>query len=237
MADLQKHETYSNTDYEILTEGGFKNFKGVIVGENQHKIQLTFDNGKTLICTPLHKIVTGDASFEYAENLQVGTTINNITLIDKQDIYNNDPVYEILDVEDTHTYYANDILSKQCLIIDEMAFVEPESILEDFWRSVFPTISRSKTSKVLIASTPNGTGNLFHRLYDGAEKGENGFVYEKVIWSDVPGRDEKWRNDQVKALGSTESFLQEFECVCENTLVRLNSVNDSVTIKEIYEQL
>jgi len=97
------------------------------------------------------------------------------------------------------------------LIVDEMAFVEPQSILEDFWRSVFPTISRSKKSKVLIASTPNGTGNLFHRLFTGAENGENGFVYEKVIWSDVPGRDEAWKLEQVKALGSMESFLQEFE--------------------------
>lgn len=102
--------------------------------------------------------------------------------------------------------------SINCLIVDEMGFVEPQSILEDFWRSVFPTISRSKKSKVLIASTPNGTGNLFHRLYDGAEKGDNGFVYERVIWSDVPGRDETWKQEQVKALGSMESFLQEFEC-------------------------
>ena len=102
--------------------------------------------------------------------------------------------------------------SINCIIIDEMAFIEPESILEDFWRSVFPTISRSKKSKVLIASTPNGTGNLFHRLVDGAEKDENGFVYERVIWSDVPGRDEKWKQEQLRALGSMDSFLQEYEC-------------------------
>jgi len=102
--------------------------------------------------------------------------------------------------------------SINCLIVDEMGFVEPQSILEDFWRSVFPTISRSKKSKVLIASTPNGTDNLFHRLFSGAEKNENGFVYERVIWSDVPGRDEQWKLEQVKALGSMDSFLQEFEC-------------------------
>lgn len=103
--------------------------------------------------------------------------------------------------------------SINCILIDEMAFIEPESILEDFWRSVFPTISRSSKSKVLIASTPNGTGNLFHRLYDGAEKKTNGFVYERIIWSDVPGRDDKWKNEQLKALGSMDSFLQEYECM------------------------
>lgn len=99
-----------------------------------------------------------------------------------------------------------------CLLIDEMGFIEPESILEDFWRSVFPTISRSENSKVLIASTPNGTGNLFHTLCDGAEKEVNGFVIDKVYWHDVPGRGEEWREEQIRALGSVESFNQEYNC-------------------------
>ena len=120
--------------------------------------------------------------------------------------------------------------SINCIIIDEMAFIEPESILEDFWRSVFPTISRSKKSKVLIASTPNGTGNLFHRLVDGAEKNENGFVYERVIWSEVPGRDEKWKQEQLKALGSMESFLQEYEC-------QFLSLGDSSIDEELFYNL
>jgi hypothetical protein len=120
--------------------------------------------------------------------------------------------------------------SINCIIIDEMAFIEPESILEDFWRSVFPTISRSKKSKVLIASTPNGTGNLFHRLVDGAEKNENGFVYERVIWSEVPGRDEKWKQEQLKALGSMESFLQEYEC-------QFLSLGDSSIDEELFYEL
>jgi len=116
------------------------------------------------------------------------------------------------------------------IIIDEMAFIEPESILEDFWRSVLPTISRSKNSKVLIASTPNGTGNLFYKLFDGAEKNENGFVYEKVIWSDVPGRDEKWKQEQLKAIGSMESFLQEYEC-------QFLSLGDSSIDEELFYDL
>lgn len=120
--------------------------------------------------------------------------------------------------------------SINCIIIDEMAFIEPESILEDFWRSVFPTISRSKKSKVLIASTPNGTGNLFHKLVDGADKNENGFVYERVIWSEVPGRDEKWKQEQLKALGSMESFLQEYEC-------QFLSLGDSSIDEELFYDL
>jgi hypothetical protein len=126
--------------------------------------------------------------------------------------------------------------SINCLLLDECAFIEPESILEDFWRSVFPTLSRSKKSKVLIASTPNGTGNLFHKLYEGSEKGENGFVSEIVPWYDIPGRDEKWKQEQLAALGSVESFLQEYECVHGSTLVDINigSEYNLTTIAELY---
>jgi len=120
--------------------------------------------------------------------------------------------------------------SINCLLIDECAFIEPESILEDFWRSVFPTLSRSKKSKVLIASTPNGTGNLFHKLYEGSEKGENGFVSEKVPWYDIPGRDEKWKQEQLAALGSVESFLQEYE-------VQFLSVGDSAINDALFYEL
>lgn len=102
------------------------------------------------------------------------------------------------------------------LLLDELAFIEPASILDDFWRSVYPTISRSATAKVLIASTPNGTGNLFHKLFDGAEKKENGFVYERVRWYDLPGRDEAWKQNEIKTMGSLESFLQEYETVFLN---------------------
>lgn len=102
--------------------------------------------------------------------------------------------------------------SLNVLILDELAFIDPPSIMDDFWRSVWPTISRSKRSKVLIASTPKGTDNLFYRLYDGSIKGENGFTSMTIKWDAVPGRDEKWKKEQIKQIGSVESFAQEYEC-------------------------
>lgn len=97
------------------------------------------------------------------------------------------------------------------LIIDEMAFIEPH-LVEEFWKSVFPIISSSKTSKVFVCSTANGTDNLFYKLYDGAEKGENGWAYDKIRWDEIPGRDEKWAAVTKQALGNLEAWLQEFEC-------------------------
>lgn len=99
------------------------------------------------------------------------------------------------------------------LILDELAFIEPASIMEDFWRSVWPTISRSKQSKVLIASTPNGTDNLFYKLYDEAQKQLNDFATMTIKWDAVPGRGEEWKQRELKQIGSMEGFLQEYECV------------------------
>ena len=102
-------------------------------------------------------------------------------------------------------------LSINLLILDELAFIEPASILEDFWRSVYPTISSSKKSKIFISSTPNGVGNLFHKIWSGAVSGENGFECDEIKWNEIPGRDDKWKAKQIKNLGSYENWLQEYE--------------------------
>jgi len=99
--------------------------------------------------------------------------------------------------------------SINCLFIDEAAHIEPH-LLEDFWKSVIPTISSGKKSKIFMVSTPNGIGNKFYEMYNGAEKGDNGWNNERIDWWDVPGRNEKWKNDMVNTLGSEESFSQEF---------------------------
>lgn len=234
--DIYQHKTYKNDDFEILTDQEYKNFKGVIVGTNPNKIIIKFSTGM-LICTPEHKLKNTNLCDVYAKDLCVGDVVHGDIIVQAiEHIENDNKVYEILDVEGIHRYYSNGILSSQCLILDELAWVEPPSLLEDFWRSVFPTISRSRTSKVLVASTPNGTGNLFHKLYEGAVKGDNGFAYEKVMWDEVPGRDQEWMDAEIKALGSMEAFRQEYCCVHKNTLVGINIGDEfrTTTIQELY---
>ena len=95
------------------------------------------------------------------------------------------------------------------LILDELAFIDNHMVTE-FWRSVYPIISSSQKSKIFIASTPNGSDNLFYDLYKGAEKNNNGWTGERVDWWEVPGRDEDWKANTIKSLGSSEAFSQEF---------------------------
>ena len=95
------------------------------------------------------------------------------------------------------------------LVLDELAFID-EHLVDPFWKSVFPIISSSKKSKIFVASTPNGTDNLFHQLYTNAERGETNWHSERVDWWEIPGRDDEWKVDTIKALGSIDAFNQEF---------------------------
>jgi hypothetical protein len=101
--------------------------------------------------------------------------------------------------------------SVNCLILDELAFIEPH-LVEEFWKSVYPIVSSSKKSKIFIASTANGTGNLFHKIYSGADSGETNWACDKILWNEIPGRDERWKNDTIASIGSAEAWSQEFEC-------------------------
>lgn len=124
------------------------------------------------------------------------------------------------------------------LLLDELAFIEPH-LVEEFWKSVYPIVSSSKKSKIFIASTANGTGNLFHTLYSGAENNKNGWAGDKILWNEIPGRDEKWKIETVATIGSLDAFNQEFNCVGGNTLVDINIKDDHkrCTIEEVWNLL
>lgn len=109
--------------------------------------------------------------------------------------------------------------SQNLVYLDEFAFV-PNNIQESFFSSVYPTISSGETTKVLITSTPNGL-NLFYKLWVDSENERNSYKRVDVHWSDVPGRDEKWKEETIRNT-SKEQFRQEFECEfigSSNTLI------------------
>jgi hypothetical protein len=97
------------------------------------------------------------------------------------------------------------------LILDELAFI-PNNLVDAFWKSVYPIISSSKKSKIFIASTPNGTDNLFYKLYMDGLNNKSNWYAEKMMWYEIPGRDEKWKKETIQSIGSEEAFRQEFDC-------------------------
>jgi hypothetical protein len=96
------------------------------------------------------------------------------------------------------------------LFLDEFAHIQ-ESIKRPFYENVYPTLSSSKISRVIITSTPNGY-DLFHDLYEGAINGMNEYTGIRVDWWEVPGRDEAWKSREIANLGSEEAFNQQYGC-------------------------
>ena len=100
-------------------------------------------------------------------------------------------------------------MSFNILFLDEFAFV-PNHIADSFFASVYPTITSGQNTKVIIVSTPHGM-NHFYRMWHDSEKGKNEYVPTDVHWSQVPGRDEVWK-EQTIANTSEQQFKIEFEC-------------------------
>ena len=100
-------------------------------------------------------------------------------------------------------------MSFNILFLDEFAFV-PNHIADSFFASVYPTITSGKSTKVIMVSTPHGM-NHFYRYWHDAEKGKNEYIPTDVHWSEVPGRDEKWKRQTI-ANTSEQQFKIEFEC-------------------------
>lgn len=127
------------------------------------------------------------------------------------------------------------------LYIDECAFVDR---YDEFFASVFPTISSGTTTKILLTSTPNGL-NHFHKTCTGAQvNGEewNGYHYIEVSWQKVPGRDEKWKQEMLASMDwDYQKFAQEFECVTGDTSITIRNketgIVKTIAIEELYNEL
>ena len=99
--------------------------------------------------------------------------------------------------------------SYNIVMLDEFAFV-PTNMADEFFSSVYPTISSGKSTKVIIVSTPNGL-NHFYKLWTDAEKHRNSYNAIEAHWSEVPGRDQRWKEETISNT-SEQQFQQEFEC-------------------------
>ena len=95
------------------------------------------------------------------------------------------------------------------LYIDEAAII-PNNIADEFFASVYPTISAGETTKILLTSTPLGY-NHFWKFWNESEKGTNGFENMFIHYTQIPGRDEKWAEEQFKLLGEIK-YNQEVLC-------------------------
>jgi hypothetical protein len=123
--------------------------------------------------------------------------------------------------------------SYNCIFLDEFAFV-PTTVAEEFFSSVYPTITAGQSTQMIIISTPKGL-NMFYQLWKGAISKQNEYVAFEVNWQEVPQypggplRDEPWKEQQIKNT-SERQFDAEFNCVSGDTLI---TIKDEIS-NEIY---
>jgi len=128
-------------------------------------------------------------------------------------------------------------MSFNIIFLDEFAFV-PNHIADSFFASVYPTITAGQNTKVIVVSTPHGM-NHFYRMWHDAEKGKNEYIPTDVHWSEVPGRDEKWKAQTI-ANTSEQQFKVEFECLSGETNLEIMFDDDkleTITMEKLYERM
>ena len=126
--------------------------------------------------------------------------------------------------------------SYNLVFLDEFAFV-PYHYAEDFFRSVYPTITAGQSTKVIVVSTPNGM-NMFYKMWVDAENKRNLYKAIDVNWKDVPGRNAKFKEETIKNT-SLEQWQQEFECEflgSSNTLISPNTLRVLPYEEPIYKK-
>ena len=117
--------------------------------------------------------------------------------------------------------------SYNIIFLDEFAFV-PSNVAEQFFASVYPTITSGQNTKVIIVSTPHGM-NMFYKIWVDAQEKRNDYVPIEVHWSEVPGRDEVWKEETIRNTSQSQ-FNSEFEC---EFLGSIDTLISSVKLKQL----
>lgn len=200
----------------VLTENGFKGFLGVRKVKSHTIYRVEFDDDTHLDATRDHRLKKDDGEFTTIGKCSIGQTLStgkSVRSIVKR-VFDHF-VYDLLNVDGGSEYLTNGVTSHNCLVLDEAAFI-PKHVADEFMASVFPVLSSSKDSKAIMVSTPNGTfNNLFYDVWQQATdpnvKSDENWKAFRFLWYDVPGRDQKWKEQQIATIGM-DRWMQEFEC-------------------------
>ena len=196
---------------QIRTASGWKAFTGIRATPQQSTITVELSSGQSIRCTPDHLLKT-DLSWIPAKSVSYRQiqTIDGWHSVDAiREHHEPESVYDILGVEDVHSFFANDISVHNCVFLDEFAFVQPNMATE-FFASVYPVISSGKSTKLFIVSTPNGLNHYYKMWMDAVNK-KSLYHPVEVNWDAMPGRDEKWKAETIRNT-SQEQWDQEYGC-------------------------
>jgi len=178
------------SEWEIETPSGWSNFSGIKRITKNKVCTIVSSTGKRLTGSLNHKIKLENDTFVYLSDIQLGDTLlSGEVIVDKFYTDGDVKLYDLLDVEKNNEYYTNDIVSHNCAFIQK---------IDEIWAAAQQTLATG--GGAIVLSTPNGTGNFFHRTWVDAESGGQ-FHPIRLHWSLHPERDESWRQLQTELLG------------------------------------
>lgn len=200
-----------NTRYLVRSGSGeFKPFSGIVRTEKQRLVRVSFSHGKSVRCTLSHMIELWNdkrgVHMLHARELKpgmrtsMGPTIVRIELLNEYE-----DVFDLLDVQHNNSYIVDGVVHKNCLFLDELAFINPR-IQQELWASIAPTLSTGGSA--IITSTPNGDSELFAQLWRGSisngigQVGENKFFSTRVFWDEHPDRGQEYYDTMKAQLGA-----------------------------------
>lgn len=119
------------------------------------------------------------------------------------------------------------------LVIDECAWI-PKNIWDEFYSSIYPTVSSSKKSKIIMVSTPRGM-NHYYKFWNDAELDRNVFRHYGVSYMDVPAYAEPGFKEQTIQEIGLQKWMQEYECEflgSSGTLISSYHLQNTLVMKD-----
>ena len=203
---------------EVMSDDGWQEVESLNIGKADC-IYVVRTKSYVLKCTSDHILFDADGNEIFAKDClgKKVLTKDGPQEVEKLDIV--DEKFETYDLSlkdgSSHKYFTNGMLSHNCVIMDEAAFV-PNNIASKVFESIYPVISSSKNSQFIMVSTPRGadTKNLYYDIWckansKAADKNTEGWKPFRFDWWDVPGRDEQWKKNTIASIGQ-QRFDQEF---------------------------
>lgn len=238
-------------EIEVLSENGtWESIDSLNITPKQDIYEIRTSDEIILQCAKDHILIDEHDN----EVLAVDSLYKNIknisgkcsTIISVRKLKSQEELYDLSLSGNKHTYFTNGLLSHNCVVLDEFAFLQ-KNIADKLFTSMFPVISSAKNGKIIIVSTPNGTGNLYYDIWKQAnskDKNEGGWKPFSMFWWQVPGHDEKWKAEQIAAIGK-ERFAQEFnneflagssfhKLIPDDIIEKYRIANEEYKLKKLY---
>lgn len=182
----------NNLGYKVLSTDGFNLFSGIKKLNVNAYIHIVFTDNTYIKCTLGHLLKYPNNEYLEACHVLPGDILfSGHEILSIECIEDNLIVYDLTDVSDVNEYYTNKVVSHNCAFITS---------IEEIWISAQQTLATG--GRAIILSTPNGTGNFFHKTWVDAETNPRSrFNPIKLHWTVHPDRDQAWRDKQDEILG------------------------------------